>query len=57
MKLFESDEQRQQGVIICAGIALHACVLNPNSVGINAENMVKKAFEIANEFLRQAEAL
>lgn len=57
MKLFETDAERQQGVILCAGIALHACVSNPNSVGINAENMVKKAFEIANEFLRQAEAL
>ena len=57
MKIFESNAEREQGILVAAGVAMHAILANPNSTGLSAEAMTKKAFEIAYEFLRQAESL
>jgi hypothetical protein len=54
---FLDVKNRQEALIVCAGVALHGMVSNPSYAQSGAALMVTAAFDIAREFLRQAEAV
>lgn len=57
MKLFETEEERTQALVVAAGMAAHAMLSNPNSDRLAVNALVSKAFEVAKEFFRQLEAM
>jgi len=53
---FLDPENREEALIISAGLALHGLASNPAYEGVDAVLMTQTAFALAREFLRQAEA-
>jgi hypothetical protein len=57
VKIFESQDERTQALVVAAGLATHAMLSNPNSNQLTVSALVGKAFEIANEFMNHLEAM
>jgi len=53
---FLDPENREEALIICAGVAMHGLASNPAYQSVDAVLMTQSAFALAREFLKQAEA-
>ncbi len=54
---FLHPDNRQEALVICAGVALHGLLAGGVGATYPAKDTVDVAFQIAAEFLRQAEAV
>jgi hypothetical protein len=64
MKLFETEAERHQALVVAAGVALHAILSSHvpwehkyESQQDRIRDTIGAAFEMAREFLKQAEAV
>ena len=54
---FLDAKNRQEALIVCAGVALHGLLTRDTDAMIPPNQLVANAFDIAKEFLKAAEVV